>query len=309
MAETFGSYKPVTIPALTDPANIQVALKEFYYGSAGDAADSAELVAATDSVGSYIENLSVDKANKLNDTLTGSTLESPTINSPEIHNPTFDVGDIDQKSVAAGADGQLLRVQYDSVTDAYVPTWVNPDTVPVSEAAKVQNAITFNSSGSGGSSPQSFDGSSTKTISYNTIGAAAQAHVHGNISSLGAIGATAGLIIKTGTSGVLGALSSGLSGQFLKHDATWGDLPTATTSALGVVRADGSTINIASGIISVNADSENTASTVVIRNSNSEAKLNVLGKVTTDTTGASVGKIYVQSTEPTGVAVGDIWMW
>ena len=40
-----------------------------------------------------------------------------------------------------------------------------------SAAVNVANAITFNSGGSGGSSPLTFDGSSAKTVSYNTIGA------------------------------------------------------------------------------------------------------------------------------------------
>jgi hypothetical protein len=40
-----------------------------------------------------------------------------------------------------------------------------------SPAVSVANAITFNTSGSGGTSPITFDGSSAKTISYNTIGA------------------------------------------------------------------------------------------------------------------------------------------
>ena len=38
-------------------------------------------------------------------------------------------------------------------------------------SSNIANAITFNSSGLGGTSPTSFDGSSAKTISYNTIGA------------------------------------------------------------------------------------------------------------------------------------------
>jgi hypothetical protein len=40
-----------------------------------------------------------------------------------------------------------------------------------SAAVNVANSITFNSGGSGGSSPLTFDGSSAKTVSYNTIGA------------------------------------------------------------------------------------------------------------------------------------------
>jgi hypothetical protein len=58
------------------------------------------------------------------------------------------------------------------------------------------------------------------TFSVNT-------HVHGNITNDGKIGSTAGLIIKTGTSGLLTALAAGSSGQYLKYDGTW-DTPPGT---------------------------------------------------------------------------------
>lgn len=44
-----------------------------------------------------------------------------------------------------------------------------------STATKVNNAVTFNNSGSGATSPITFDGSTARIISYNTIGAAALA--------------------------------------------------------------------------------------------------------------------------------------
>ena len=44
-----------------------------------------------------------------------------------------------------------------------------------STATKVNNAVTFNNSGNGATSPITFDGSTARTISYNTIGAAALA--------------------------------------------------------------------------------------------------------------------------------------
>lgn len=44
-----------------------------------------------------------------------------------------------------------------------------------STATKVNNAVTFNNSGNGATSPITFDGSEARTISYNTIGAAALA--------------------------------------------------------------------------------------------------------------------------------------
>ena len=64
------------------------------------------------------------------------------------------------------------------------------------------------------------------------------AHTHGNVSNDGKIGSTAGLIIKTGTSGLLEALAAGSSGQFLGHDGTWKDLP-----AISLAEGYGDSIN------------------------------------------------------------------
>lgn len=60
-----------------------------------------------------------------------------------------------------------------------------------------------------------FDGSANITITTTTN------HGHGNITSAGAIGSTAGLMVKTTTSGVLTTLAAGTAGQFLQYDGTW----------------------------------------------------------------------------------------
>ena len=62
---------------------------------------------------------------------------------------------------------------------------------------------------------------------------ATSAHTHGNISSVGAIGTTSDLMVKTSTSGVLTTLASGSSGQFLQYDGTWATPPNVTTSING----------------------------------------------------------------------------
>ena len=63
---------------------------------------------------------------------------------------------------------------------------------------------------------------------------AALTHAHGNITTDGKIGSTAGLIVKTTTSGVLTTLAAGSSGQFLQYDGTWAAVPhpTAVTATL-----------------------------------------------------------------------------
>lgn len=46
------------------------------------------------------------------------------------------------------------------------------------------------------------------------------AHTHGNITNVGAIGSTSGLMIKTTTSGVLTTLAAGTTAQYLRGDGT-----------------------------------------------------------------------------------------
>jgi hypothetical protein len=62
-----------------------------------------------------------------------------------------------------------------SATKIATPVTINgvafDGTSNITIASAAANAITFDNSGSGGNSPTSFDGSSAKTISYNTIGA------------------------------------------------------------------------------------------------------------------------------------------
>lgn len=55
--------------------------------------------------------------------------------------------------------------------------------------------ITFNNSGSGATSGTAFDGTYARTISYNTVGAAASSHTHGNITNSGALGTASRVVI------------------------------------------------------------------------------------------------------------------
>lgn len=55
--------------------------------------------------------------------------------------------------------------------------------------------ITFNNSGSGAASGTTFDGTYTRTISYNTVGAAAASHTHGNITNAGALSTASRVVV------------------------------------------------------------------------------------------------------------------
>lgn len=151
------------------------------------------------------------------------------------------------------------------------------------------NALTFNTSGTGDSSPVVFDGSVAHTISYNSIGAAASghnhtgvyqpldtdltniaaltgtsgflttngsgtwtvdpntyaasSHTHGNITNVGAIGATANLPVITTTSGVLttGSFGSGANTFCQGNDARLSDARTPTSHDITSHTASGLT--------------------------------------------------------------------
>lgn len=85
----------------------------------------------------------------------------------------------------------------------------------LSDTRLTPNALTLASNGTGSAPGSTFNGSSSRTISYNSVGAAAETHTHGNISSGGAIGTTSGLPIVTGLNGVLTVSAFGTtSGTF-----------------------------------------------------------------------------------------------
>lgn len=65
-------------------------------------------------------------------------------------------------------------------------------------AAKTSNAITFSNSGDGAASDSTFDGSAARTLSYNSIGAAAVNHSHPELLPVGTIVPYAGRTAPTG---------------------------------------------------------------------------------------------------------------
>jgi hypothetical protein len=120
-----------------------------------------------------------------------------------------------------------------------------------SAAASVANSITFNSSGSGASSPVTFDGSVARTISYNTLGASPVAG-SSSLTTVGTInsGTWNGDTIAfayggtgaTTQQGALDAIAGAVtSGQYLKGNGTHvtmsaiqaSDVPTLNQNTTG----------------------------------------------------------------------------
>jgi hypothetical protein len=119
----------------------------------------------------------------------------------------------------------------------------------LSDTRLTPNALTLASNGTGSAPGSTFNGSAARTISYNSVGAAAETHTHGNISSGGAIGATSGLPVITGTNGILqtGTFGSTIGTFCQGNDARLSDTRN-TSNALtfdgsGTGAAAGSTFN------------------------------------------------------------------
>ena len=119
----------------------------------------------------------------------------------------------------------------------------------LSDTRLTPNALTLVSNGTGSAPGSTFNGSSSRTISYNSVGAAAETHTHGNISSGGAIGTTSGLPIVTGLNGVLTVSAFGTtSGTFCEgSDSRLSNSRTTpnalTLSSAGNGATSGSTFN------------------------------------------------------------------
>jgi hypothetical protein len=212
--------------------------------------------------------------------------------------------------VYAAPNGSAGTATFRALVAADIPT-LNQNTT--GSAGSVANSVTFNNGGTGDASGTTFNGSAARTISYNTVGAAASSHAHGNITSAGAIGSTSGLVVVTTASGVLTTLAAGSSGQFLKHDATFGNVYLGTTTL------QGSSVNQAvTGVTSITAGTGTsnltlqTAATVGAPSGAIEIKTgNVTtsgnsGNITIDAGSAagSAGTIYIGGTNAGAVEVG-----
>jgi len=98
---------------------------------------------------------------------------------------------------------RILRISGDAVISGTNTGDQTTITGNAGSANKVNNAVTFNNGGSGAASGTTFDGSTARTISYNTIGAAASSHAHGSLSSDGKVGTTTDQVVVTGTGGAI----------------------------------------------------------------------------------------------------------
>lgn len=212
--------------------------------------------------------------------------------------------------VYAAPNGSAGTATFRALVAADIPT-LNQNTT--GSAGSVANSVTFNNGGAGDASGTTFNGSAAKTISYNTVGAAASSHAHGNITSAGAIGSTSGLVVVTTASGVLTTLAAGTSGQFLKHDATFGNVYLGTTTLQGSSANQAVTgvtsITAGTGTSSLTLQTAATSGagsgTVTIQTGNTTSSGNS-GNITIDAGSAAgtAGTIYIGGTNAASVELG-----
>lgn len=118
-------------------------------------------------------------------------------------------------------------------------------------ANSVKTAVTFNSSGSGAASGTTFDGSTARTISYNTVGAASSGHTH--TCSIAADSGTPSLTLAHATTYKLTAGGSSYVFKLPSHTDQKVKVTTATTTKAYILGASSYTSGSATD--SVVADS------------------------------------------------------
>jgi hypothetical protein len=116
-----------------------------------------------------------------------------------------------QKTFLAAPNAADGTPTFRTIVASDVPT-LNQNTT--GSAGSVAQAVTFNNGGSGVASGTTYNGSTARTVSYNTIGAAAASHAHGNITSDGKIGSVADYWVVTGADGAVTAVAELDCGAF-----------------------------------------------------------------------------------------------
>jgi len=131
---------------------------------------------------------------------------------PSAHNTTHENGGADEISVA-GLSGVLADAQTPVAHDL-TSSYHTDSSLTTGYFLKATGATTFAWAAHG--------------LTYTDVGAAATSHVHGNITSAGAIGSTANLPVITTTSGVLTTGSYGLS--FIGNGSAQYQIPVTSTT-------------------------------------------------------------------------------
>ena len=142
----------------------------------------------------------------------------------------YQPGDADLTSIAGltGTSGLLKKTAANTWTLDTTAYTTNTGTVT---SVAVGNGLTGTTITTSGTitlgAPADVTGTSISEVTTNghSHKLVLPAHTHGSIANDGKIGTTAGLVIVTGTGGVLAAKTAGSAGQYLAHNGEWATPP------------------------------------------------------------------------------------
>lgn len=335
MPQTLGSVLEITVPELSDQANIVTALQHFYYGTGTLPTNASELYATEFSIGGYIQQLFTDKANLISPSFTTPALGVATatsINGTSIPTSktllTTDAGSVTNTMLAgsisvtkllAGTNNYILKV-----VDG-VPTWVDFTQAGTIENANLAANITGGSAATYNVLYQS-DVDTTSKLAPNTTGTIK--YLSQVDSGVPAWSEITQLSVDNSSiqslSNVLSVKALGITNAMLAGSIA--DSKLSTISTAGKVSNSATTatnVNTASAIVARDASGNFSAGTVTatltgnvtgdLTGTASKASATVHYKATTGgdyTAVTPTNKIFTGQTQPTsGMTVGDIWMW
>mgnify|MGYP000196233913 FL=1 len=188
MPTTLGTVLPVTVPQLSDQANIVTALQQLYYGTGSIPTTPSGLYSTTNSIGGYIQQLFTDKANytdklsvfasttsaelasKISDETGSGSLVFAT--SPTLVTPVLGV------ATATSINGTAIPSSKTLVTTADTATVTNTMLAGSIANSKLSNStisgvslgnsLNALSAGAGLTLTGGYDGSATKTITVDS---------------------------------------------------------------------------------------------------------------------------------------------